>query len=404
MMNDVQAARFNARLANISSFLSDSTFILPIWLLYSLNVLHLRPILAVAIFMTIWIGSAVLEIPTGALADRLSRKKIFIVGQLLFCLYPLAYALKFSVVPLIMVCLISALGSAMRSGSLLPIVHASFKKAELSDKAYERFLSSNTVATFCARAVTGLVGAWLYSLNHVWPFYAMFFVTFINFLLGFFVKDTAVELEEEAAKTTNNQHIKQTLSIIRKSDVVFILIVAFGMLNFAAEATWTGYQVFFQADGRSAFIIGALFSVIAVCSAISAYFIRFAIGKFRPLTLIQFFGLGVLITTALIFQPNHALRLLAVVPMRFASGTSAFVMNATVQKFIANRYQATALSVVSFVIYAVYGIGSVGFGVLLQIFGVSKVRTILLVTALTMSALVALYTTGRARVVKSVAA
>ncbi len=285
----------------------------------------------------------------------------------------------------------------MRSGSLLPIVHASFKKAELGDKAYERFLSGNTMATFVARAATGLAGAWLYTLNHTWPFYAMFLVTFMNFLLGFYIKDTAIEVDENAVKTTNNQHIKQTLSTIRRSDVVFAIIVAFGLLNLAAEATWTGYQVFFQSDGRSPFIIGALFTIIAFCSATSAYFIRFAIGKFRPLNLIQFFGLGVLLTTALILQPNHALRLFAVVPMGFASGTSAFVMNASVQKFIANRYQATALSVVSFVTYAVYGIGSIGFDVLLQIFGASKVRAILLGTALLVSVAIALYSTGRVK-------
>ncbi len=81
LMNSTQIAQYNARLANISDFLSGSTFILAIWLLYSLNVLHLKPTLAVITFMTIWIGSAILEIPTGALADRVGRKRIFIIGN-----------------------------------------------------------------------------------------------------------------------------------------------------------------------------------------------------------------------------------------------------------------------------------------------------------------------------------
>lgn len=124
------AATRNARLVIFSSFLSDLTFILPIWLLYSLDVLHLKPTLAIAISMSIWIGSALLEIPTGALADRLGRRKIFIIGQLLFAIYPLAYAFKFPIPLLLTACLVSAIGSSMRSGALLPIVHAAYKKGQ----------------------------------------------------------------------------------------------------------------------------------------------------------------------------------------------------------------------------------------------------------------------------------
>jgi MFS family permease len=261
---------------------------MPIWLLYSLNILHFNSTLAVSVFMSIWIGSAVLEIPTGALADRLGRKKIFIIGQLLFSLYPLAYAFKFPLVALVIVCLISAVGSALRSGALLPIVHASYEKAGLGEKAYNNFLSTNMVGTFIARALTGVAGAALYAVNPKWPFFAMFVVTFLNFGLGFFIRNTPVE---EQTTHTNFEHIRQTFGIMKKSQIIVGVLTSFILFNLVAETVWTAYQVFFEADGRAAVTIGTLFSIAAICSAIAAYAVRFIHGRLHPMRLIQLYGL-----------------------------------------------------------------------------------------------------------------
>jgi MFS family permease len=397
-MESAFTAKYNARLAVISNFLSDLTFILPIWLLYSLDVLRLTPTLAVTIFMTIWIGSALLEVPTGALADRIGRKKVFIVGQALFCLYPLGYAFEAPAALLACVCLISALGSAMRSGALLPIVHASYKKAGFSEHAYDRFLSTNHTFSFIARALTGITGAWLYTAKPAYPFLAMFFVTFLNVLLGLMVADTKVEGNEGV---TNWQHMRRTLAHVKRSELVWTAIVTFGLLDVTAEAVWTGYSVFFQADGRSPVVIGTLFTVISLCSALSAYLVRFISGKVSPFRLLQGFGLSVALTAVLLAQPNITLRLGAVLPMAFGSGIFMFVLNSLIQKRIANQFHSTALSLINFVQYAVYGIGSLAFGALLQLFGSPASRSILLVSSLVALVAAGVYARPSKEVIKA---
>jgi MFS family permease len=394
LMNKETAARFNARLTIASSFIADLTFILPVWLLYSLNTLNYSPTLSITVFMSIWITSAVMEVPTGALADRLGRKKIFIIGQFLFSLYPLAYTLEFPVGALFAVVLISGLGSAMRSGTLRPLVHRSYALAGLGQDKYESFLSNTHTAGFIARAATGVLGAALYAVNPKWPFVAMFLATLGNFVLGFFIQNPK---EEERIETTNRQHIKQTIAVMKKSRIVVVVVASFLLFNLVAEAVWTGYQVFFADDGRSAITIGVLFSVIAILSAGGAYLIRFLIKRIIPIRIIQIYGLGILLTTVLLSQPDLNLRLLAVVPMAVMSGMTIFTLDATVQKHIENKYHSTALSIVNFVQYATYGVGSLLLGLLVQAFGYSRSRVVLMVSSLIMFMLVVVYSSRQKR-------
>lgn len=384
-MDKEASARFNARLAITSSFIADLTFILPVWLLYSLYTLKYSPTLSIAIFMSIWVTSALLEVPTGALADRLGRKKIFIIGQFLFALYPLAYAFKFPVILLVLTALISAVGSAMRSGALIPIVHRSYGLAGLDENKYNNFLSNNQTASFIARALTGVTGAALYSINPTWPFFAMFIATMANFTLGFFIRSPG---EDTRSKSTNTQHIKQTINAMKKSEIITLTLVSFIFFNLVAESVWTGYQVFFENDGRNALTIGALFSLIAMLSASGAYAVRFISKRIKPFRIIQAYGAGILLTTILLLQPNIGIRLIAVVPMAIVSGMTIFTLTATMQKQIDNKFHSTAMSVINFVQYATYAIGSVTVGALIQFLGIQKTRAILLVISLTVFILI----------------
>jgi MFS family permease len=375
---NVQVAKRNAWLALAASFLSDLAFILPVWLLYSINELHLSSTLAVTVFMCIWLTSGLLEIPTGAVADRWGRKKVFIIGNLLLALYPLAYVFDAPVPLLISICLLSGVGSALRSGALLPLVHKSFEEAGLSGKPYNTFLSNNSVVSFGARAISGVAGAALYTMDPVLPFIAMTVVYVMSVGVGLVVVDAGVD--EKIA--TNREHIAQTLRVMKQSQVIVSFLVCYVAFVVAAEALWTGYQVFFEADGRSAFVIGLLFSVVAVASATGAYAARHLFRKASPLRIMQFYGLTVLANGFLLWQPNLDVRLLAVLPMGFVSGTLMVTMHATAQQATANRFHSTALSVMSFVQYGVYALGSLGVGVLLDSLGVATTRQVLFMETL----------------------
>ncbi|HTE58153.1 MAG TPA: MFS transporter [Verrucomicrobiae bacterium] len=374
-MNNARAAKHNARLALSAQFLSNFAFILPIWLLYSVNELHLSAATATVVFMCVWFTGGILEIPTGALADRLGRKRVFIIGSLLLSIYPVAYALELPLILLIPCCLLSGLGQALQSGALLPLVHKSYEEAKLGQKAYTAFMSNTQMAGFISRALSGASGAALYSFHPKLAFFAMSVVAMFGAILGLFLHDE--KITEKTA--TNREHIKKTIALMRHNEVILSLLVSFVLFSLIGEVIWTGYQLFYENDGQSAFTIGVLFSIVAVCSAAGAYAIRHLFAKLHPLRLIQMWGIGMLVTAILLNQPLIWLRLVAIVPMGIMSGTVIGTLNSAVQQVVANRYHSTALSVVNLLWYGTYGIGSVCVGVLFTTFGIATTRSILLV-------------------------
>ena len=381
------AAKKNSKLAITSSFLSNLAFTLPIWLIYSLNELKFTPTLAVFLFMSIWATSAILEIPTGALADRFGRKKIYILGSLLLMLWPMAYVFSVPLPLFFLLCLMSGFGNSLNSGAILPIVHESYKQAGYSEKTYNNFLSNYQVSTFVARALSGLLGAALYTIDPKLPFLAMAMAYLVCAALGFFIDDYS-KIDSE---TKSLKHIKVTLLNMKKSELIASLVAAYILFNITCEAVWTGYQIFFEADGRSTIVIGALFTIIGICSAIGSYTVRHFVSKVHPMRILEVYGLGLLTTTILLWQPNLNLRLLAVIPMGLVSGVSVVVINSVIQHKTDNKYQSTALSVFSFIQYIIYALSSLAFGVMLQFMGLNNTRVVFLISAASTVIFLSLY-------------
>ncbi len=385
-MDLVKIAKRNALLVNVMSFVTGLSFILPIWFLYSINELGLSHSIATLLFMSIWLVSGLMEIPTGALADRLGRKKISIIGNALLALYPIAYVLELPLPFLFFIAIVSGIGSALQSGALKPIVHKNFEMAGLGE-TYSNFLSTNVSLEFLARFCGGITGAWLYSIDPRFPFMALAASTVLNVIMAIFIRDGSVE----SSTHTNRQHIKQTFAVVRQHKLIILLLVIFIGFSLVAEAIWTGYQIFFDDDGRSSIVIGTLFSVIALCSASSAYASRHLNGRIHPARTLQLYGVAILLTAALLLQPNINLRLLAIIPMGLGSGLPLFILYTTTQKLIANKYHSTALSVINFIQYCTYVAGSLLIGVALDIWDVDHVRRLVMFAAIVIFMVVALY-------------
>lgn len=373
-MKALETAKRDSRLFIVITFLSDLSFILPIWLLYSLDYLKLTPTLAVGLFMLVWIASGLLEIPTGAWADRFGRRKVFVIGNLLLAIYPIAYVLKPPLPIIIACCLIGGLGNALTSGTLLPVVHNAYKKAGLSEKQYHSFLSTKQMTTFIARALSGITGAALYAIHPGWPFIALSLATLACAGIALLIKDTS----HVASTATNKIHISQTLTALRAKPLIIHIFIAYATANLVADSIWTGYQVLFKADGQGAVVIGALFSIIAVLSALGAYLVRKVPGRLTAQQVMLIFSLGVFLTALLLWQPITDLRLLAIIPMGIVSGTTIVTIQSAIQSNIANELQSTALSVSSFVTFMSYAAGSLMFGALVQLLGAQPTRAILL--------------------------
>lgn len=392
MTGIAHVSRRNARVALVAAFLSDLAFILPIWILFGTNELGLSITLTTALFMVIWLGSGLLEIPTGALADRLGRKRVFIIGAALLALYPIVYIFELPVWAIFVVSIFSAFGSALRSGTLIALTHDSFQKDNRSDEDYHKFLSNEKVVTFVARALSGVAGGALYAFDPHGPYIAIFAAYILLLAVGFFAIDTATE----RSKLSNSMHIKETLRAMFRTRIISLLIISYIAAQLVGEAIWTAYQPFFESDGVTPQGIGLVFTTIAVISAIGAYSTRFIMKRVGVLCMEVLFAAIMLLTTILLFAPSNTLHLLAVVPAAFAFGMSITPIIATTQKYVAAKFHSTALSIISVAQYVTYGVASLYIGVVIDWLGIAGARKVLLVEAMIAAAiLLGIYFTNK---------
>lgn len=322
------------------------------------------------LFTGVWFLSALFNIPTGAIADIWGRKRSYIIGKILTLLIPITYILNPPLIIFITLLIVAGFGIALTNGTLFPLVHAAYLKENLPKKNFNSFLTRSRSILFISRAVSGIGGAWLFSLNPTFPFFGGIIVIISAIFLGFL-------LPEEKNITTKKQvhsHILTTVRSMWSSGVIKTILISYIIISVGMEAVFSGYQILYRQDGRSALVIGSLFSIIAVFSAVSAYFVRILYSKVSPL-MIHFYGsVLMLLTTFLLLQPDTRIRLFAIVPMAIASGGYAITVNAVIQHVVPNKLQSTAISIYAFIMYSVYTLSSVYIGWIFDSYGVDYAR------------------------------
>lgn len=375
----------NAKLSLAISFLSDLTFILPIWLLFGVDQLGLSLTMTTVLFMAVWLVSGLLEIPTGALADRLGRKKLFLIGAALLALYPIGYIFELPILMILVLSLLAGLGSALRSGILVPLTYASYKLENRSDADYHNFLSSNNTLLFIARALSGIAGGLLYAYDPHAPYVAIFIVYLSIIVMGTFLVDVG-----ERSTSTNRAHISETVKAMLSKQLIVTLIVTYIAYQIVGEAIWTAYQPFFRDDGLNATQIGIIFSAIAAISALGAYGTRFIMRKISVLLIELFVSFSVLLTALLLLVPSPIVHIIAIIPAAFGFGVSLTPITATVQKYLASKYHSTALSIVSVAQYCTYGFAALYISKVIDLFGADTTRRILFIEAAVITIILAL--------------
>jgi MFS family permease len=385
---EVVSAKRNAKLVNVATFCAELSFETPIWLLFSIGYLGMSASLAALLYTGMWFIGSLFEIPTGAIADRMGRKKAYIMGMSLMSVFPLTFALNPPLPLFIILVIIAGFGSSLASGALIPLVHASFERAKLGKRQYHAFLSTNRATLFAARIPSALIGAWLYTIWAPAPFIAWFVAMVIAACVVWFVRET----RDTSIVSTYRGHIKEAMQALFVRRIIIVLIAGYVIANVYAEGIWTAYQILYESDGIDIMTIGLLLSVVAAISAISAYFVKHTFTRVQPMMLL-FVGACLMSTTAfLLYQPIAEMRIVAIAPMAIASGFMALTVSAAIQGVVPNRLQSTALSIFSFAIYTAYTVGSFSVGKVLDVWGTDGARLYLLVVAVVGLACVAALT------------
>ena len=321
--------------------MKNSWFWLGIWIFYYLRFTNYAGIGLIETILIITL--TLMEIPTGAIADLLGKKKTLIlaflfelIGGLMMAMAPNFSVLAGSV-------FVMCIGGALYSGTLEALVYDSLKQ-EGNQKKYDRVISKINSIGLLTPAICGAVGGFLYLIEPKLPFYANAAGYGIGLFLSFWLTEPVIDTE----KFTLSNFIRQTrqglLQLTKSTDIKkqtimllsigFFVVIVDEMLN-----SFLGFEFGFGAKQ-----LGMLTAVIYLISAAATQLTPWIRHKFGDNY--SNFVVGGLIAISLIISPIIGI-IVGGITLAFRSSLQAIfgsMASVTINNNSESKYRATTIS------------------------------------------------------------
>lgn len=162
------------------------------------------------VFGVFSIAGFLFEIPTGFFGDKFGRKSSVVVGLLVMTVTSLVWTQLASTVQFAFAAAIWMLGISFISGSLEAYIY-DYLKDQKKLKTYDDIISFSGSINYFAAGVGSIIGAYLFSVNHNYPYYllAVFFCfsAIIVLFMNSEVKASESIAEEEINVFAGLKHI-----------------------------------------------------------------------------------------------------------------------------------------------------------------------------------------------------
>jgi len=231
--------RRNILLYYLSSFFSALIFIVPVWVSFErhfLNYTQMALLDAFAVGITL-----VFEIPTGALADLIGRKKTVLLGWGMRALGNMYIAFSTNAEMLIVGFVVTSIGNALISGADSALLYDSLKELG-EEKRFSKVMSINGLLFQIGLAIATFVGGYLYKFWIGLPYFLYGLAELCTTALFLFsqepfIRSTKFNLQSYFKQTRNGfREIFKNLHI-RDLSIFYVLV---------GGITWSSQYFFIQ--------------------------------------------------------------------------------------------------------------------------------------------------------------
>lgn len=379
----------NIFLVYLLTSLSNAWFWIAIWVYFYLRFTDYAGIglLETAMILTYFLG----EIPTGAIADLLGKKKTMIVSYLIQAIGFGSMGFADSFGTLAVGVIIGSLGGVLASGTVDALLYDSLLSIK-QESRFEKVLGNTSTIRMATLAAVSIVGGYMYSVFAGLPFILLALVLLIAAGISSFLVEPPIDTDKFSftnyiLQTKKGFHeLIKTPSISKESIVIIVL----SMITVINGHVLIDTQLYAQGWSAQAlgYISTIMFLVSAVLSQLVPYFAKI-FGRFRSvlisaalvsLSMIAPQFLGVYIATVVILMRDGILQI-------FSNNA-----NAAIHANTDSKYRATTISTYNMLssipyIFLAYFLGS-----FMDRWGVDQVAFVLGVMLLAMIALSSLVT------------
>ncbi|MBP7876164.1 MFS transporter, partial [Candidatus Woesebacteria bacterium] len=142
-------------------------FPIPIWIVYYLGVL--TPAQLTATVIAQYASQMVMELPSGALADIIGRKKTIVLGFLITGVGYLIFPLAGTFLHFLALSILFGIGDSFRSGSEEALIYDSYKQVG-KESAFRKAFAHGSMLYQVGLIVSTAAGGFLYQYGHAIPF------------------------------------------------------------------------------------------------------------------------------------------------------------------------------------------------------------------------------------------
>lgn len=176
-MTTKQIAPRNIKIFYWTEFWRSLVFIIPVWI----AVLNERiGVAGISIYLAVgFVTQLILELPTGALADLIGRKKTVILGHIIDALQYLGMAFATTLPQFALLSVLSGTAEALRSGSLEAIVYDSLKQ-DKRESEYKKIMSAQGIRFQVGLMISTALGGFMGNYWERLPFIATGLLLFIS--------------------------------------------------------------------------------------------------------------------------------------------------------------------------------------------------------------------------------
>lgn len=341
----------NISFAYISAFISALVFVIPIWVAYQRRVLTFTQM---AFFSSIAYGiTTFLELPTGALADLIGRRKTIMLGWLIAALSNIYLAFASSVFMFLIGFGVRAAGEALISGADTALIFDTLK--ELKRENY--FSKYRARAGFIYRVgliLATFMGGYLYQIWIGLP-YALMGATGLLVIIFIFLM---IEPRIDTEKFTLKSYVRQTKDGFKelfKTNYMRKLTVYY---TFVGGITWTCLYYFNQPFAKDlGFTEIGLSWLFGTLYLISSLLILVLTEKEELLTRNRvYLGFPIIMSLALLpgIFATKIIGPLLLLGIMFAGSSRFAILDKYANKEFLSKYRATAISSLNMLVSLFY--------------------------------------------------
>ena len=256
----------NINLIGLSHLIVGFIFFIPILALYLER--DLFSITNVAIIFAIQsITMAVLEIPTGAIADLFGRKSTFVVGHGLYLVGLIFLYVGGNMFMFVLYAIITAIGSSLMSGNDVSIIYDTLKE-ENKEKHYKKLMSILYSLWPLGAIIGSIAGGYFAKFSLELPILLSFIPLGTSFILSLFLEEPKYHKEEY--KSISKQMWNSTKTVFRNKQVLFLMVVGLIFMAFG-ETAHNLKPLFFEFKGIPIEYFGIVFAFVFGFSSLGHY-------------------------------------------------------------------------------------------------------------------------------------